>query len=321
MEEVNMKKLLVLIGGLLVLTGCKQAEEIDLSIFKDYIVPVGEHAYEVEYGTEYNVNNLKFQLLKGAINVDIPEVDTMTVGDTEYWVTVDGHEHIVNISVVDTQAPVIKGDLKYTITEGDTLELNKKITAEDPVDGKVDVEFSEFDNKKIGVQKVTAVAKDVNGNETKAEVEITVEEKVVVQSPVNKPSGGSSSGGSTSKPSGNTGGNSGSNGNSGNTSKPSGGSSSSETWPGKNEGYDRDGWKTLGTLKSKGEIITIEHDLYGKSNHIMYSTDSLFIIIAPGETEWGYNSVISSGGGSSESAAILYEAAHEHYEANGYINR
>lgn len=205
-----MKKLFILLS-LLFITGCSQTEEIDLMQFSEFIVPVTETTYSVEYGTEFDYKSLEFKLSMSGLNINIEnKVDTMTLGEQTLSFNIDENEFEKVVTVVDTQMPVIEGKDNIEITQGDTLNLKELYSASDPIDGDLELTFTEYDLNKVGEQKITVSAKDANENEAKLELTLKVNEKAVV---ANRPSGGN-----TSKPSGNTG------GNSGNTGGSSGGS-------------------------------------------------------------------------------------------------
>lgn len=212
-----MKKLFILLS-LLFITGCSQTEEIDLTQFSEFIVPVTETTYSVEYGTEFDYKSLEFKLSMSGLNINIEnKIDTMTLGEQTLSFNIDENEFEKVVTVVDTQMPVIEGKDNIEITQGDTLNLKELYSASDPIDGDLELTFTEYDLNKVGEQKITVSAKDANENEAKLELTLKVNEKAVV---TNRPSGGNTSkpSGNTSKPSGNTG------GNSGNTGGSSGGS-------------------------------------------------------------------------------------------------
>jgi hypothetical protein len=113
-----------------------------------------------------------------------PEVDTMKVGKTEHKLQLDEETYDVIITVEDTQKPVIKGVKETIKLEGEEVdveaELKKMITAEDPVDGELEVTFIiEEKEDKENEYNVTAEAIDNNDNKTteKFEVIVKIEEK------------------------------------------------------------------------------------------------------------------------------------------------
>ena len=113
-----------------------------------------------------------------------PEVDTMKVGKTEHELELDGDKFKVTIKIEDTQKPVINGVEETIELKGEKVdvekELAKMITAEDPVDGELEVTFViEKKEDKENEYNVTAEATDNNGNKTteKFEVIVKIEEK------------------------------------------------------------------------------------------------------------------------------------------------
>lgn len=113
-----------------------------------------------------------------------PEVDTMKVGKTEHELELDEEKFEITIKVEDTQKPVINGVEEKIELKGEKVdvekELAKMITAEDPVDGELEVTFIiEKKENKENEYNVTAEATDNNKNKTteKFEVIVKIEEK------------------------------------------------------------------------------------------------------------------------------------------------
>lgn len=113
-----------------------------------------------------------------------PEVDTMKVGKTEHELELDEEKFEITIKVEDTQKPVINGVEEKIELKGEKVdvekELAKMITAEDPVDGELEVTFTiEKKENKENEYNVTAEATDNNKNKTteKFEVIVKMEEK------------------------------------------------------------------------------------------------------------------------------------------------
>lgn len=113
-----------------------------------------------------------------------PEVDTMKVGKTEHELELDEDKFKITIKIEDTQKPVINGVEETIELKGEKVdvekELAKMITAEDPVDGELEVTFIiEKKEDKENEYNVTAEATDNNGNKTteKFEVIVKIEEK------------------------------------------------------------------------------------------------------------------------------------------------
>src|SRR5699024_5271626 len=90
---------------------------------------------------------------------------------------------LVTVVVEDTEMPVFSGvEDRLTLT-GETVdiaeELKKRITAEDPVDGELEVTFEINDGENEHTYDVEAKATDKNENETVETFEVVVEIKVV----------------------------------------------------------------------------------------------------------------------------------------------
>lgn len=136
---------------------------------------------KVEYGDD--IKDITFRINtengeKEAKLVDLnPEVDTMKVGKTEHNLELKDEEFEVTVIIEDTQKPVIKGVKDVIELKGEKVnvekELNKLITAEDPVDGKVEVIFDiNKDEKKEYNYNVIASATDKNNNNVSEKFEV-----------------------------------------------------------------------------------------------------------------------------------------------------
>lgn len=145
---------------------------------------------KLEYGADIKDKTFTFEVDEADRQADFahlnPEVNTMETGKTEHKLELENVKVNVTIIVEDTQFPVIKG-VKETIEfEGEQVdiekELGKLITAQDPVDGELDVVFDiEEDKEKEKNYGVTANATDANGNKTteKFNVMVKIPEKEV----------------------------------------------------------------------------------------------------------------------------------------------
>ena len=99
----------------------------------------------------------------------------------------------INLKVEDTIFPVIEGVSDKTITVGDEIDLLSGISANDEVEGKIEVKVEgTVDNKKAGTYKIKVYAEDANGNKTEKEFTVTVNEKTTASSYSSKRSNGSS---------------------------------------------------------------------------------------------------------------------------------
>lgn len=146
---------------------------------------------EVEYGDKAilwrptDVRPLNLSLLEfkaeevGKHKVIIPMIDKdLYRFNVEYEIT-----------VVDTQNPIIYGVRDVVLNYGETLNVKRLgIAAEDKVDGPLKVHYSGVDKVKgPGVYHITVTAYDFNDNETTESFKVTVKEKVVIESPKEPP--------------------------------------------------------------------------------------------------------------------------------------
>lgn len=112
-----------------------------------------------------------------------PEVNTMELGETEHLIELDGKEYLVTMLVEDTEMPVFNGIEEVLTLTGEDVdieeELKKQITAEDPVDGELEVSFEVSEGENKHTYDVQAKAIDKNENETVETFQVIVEIKVV----------------------------------------------------------------------------------------------------------------------------------------------
>lgn len=86
------------------------------------------------------------------------------------------------IIVEDTKMPVISGVSNKEITVGDEINLLEGITAQDEIDGELEVTVEgNVDNTKAGEYTIKVSATDKNGNITEQEYKVTVKEKPVAK--------------------------------------------------------------------------------------------------------------------------------------------
>lgn len=82
--------------------------------------------------------------------------------------------------VEDTKVPVLSGISDKEITVGDDIELGLGITAEDEIDGNLEVQIEgNVDNQKAGEYTIKVTATDRNGNIAEQTFTVTVKEKPV----------------------------------------------------------------------------------------------------------------------------------------------
>lgn len=107
-------------------------------------------------------------------------VDKPTVGRyiIVFEAVSNGHatEFKMEITFIDDVAPIISGPSDKEIEYAAEIDLLDGVTAEDNVDGMVEVTSSILNNKLVGIQPVEYTAKDAAGNESKVTVNITVKE-------------------------------------------------------------------------------------------------------------------------------------------------
>lgn len=159
---------------------------------------------EIEYGEEVVLVDLE--------GLEYTEVAQELTGPGDYVIVrnaidTDGFELQVthNVTIVDTQYPVIDGTYAYEVVEGTKFNAsNLKVTAEDPVDGSLDVSITgDYDTDTPGTYTFIAYAEDKHGNKTEQEITLKVNKRPVVVKSTHKPAAGNkapASGGSANKP-------------------------------------------------------------------------------------------------------------------------
>ena len=191
----NTKKLIIIVGivvlivavavGVFMSQGKAEKSNEDIDIKEPTKIAIEQI---LEYGDDIVEKTFTIHMedeTKQANFADLnPEVDTMKVGKTEHELELDEDKFEVTIKVEDTQKPVINGVEETIELEGEKVdiekELAKMITAEDPVDGELEVTFIiEEKEDKENEYNVTAEATDNNENKTteKFEVIVKIEEK------------------------------------------------------------------------------------------------------------------------------------------------
>lgn len=142
----------------------------------------------LEYGDEIKDEYLIMKNGK-EFTIELPEeVDTMIVGESEYEIELDGEMVDVKIKVEDTQHPLVTGESEFEVEVGIELEeleevINEGVSAEDPVDGELDlsINYKEINLEKIGEYTIFINAKDKNGNRAYAPgIERTEEEEEII---------------------------------------------------------------------------------------------------------------------------------------------
>lgn len=142
---------------------------------------------KLEAGKEINVNDYIKRVIGGELIVDeeaIKKIDTKKVGETTIKLSVkdangDIQEFECKLNIVDTVKPKIKGaEKEIKITAGDKVDLLEGVTAEDEIDGKLDVKVTgKYDVDKPGEYKLKYVAEDKSGNKEEKEFKLVVNKK------------------------------------------------------------------------------------------------------------------------------------------------
>lgn len=107
-------------------------------------------------------------------------VDEPTVGRyiIVFEAVSNGHatEFKKEITFIDDEGPVILGASDKEIDYAAELDLIEGVTAEDNVDGMVEVTSTILNNKLVGIQPIEYTAKDSAGNEAKLMINVTVKQ-------------------------------------------------------------------------------------------------------------------------------------------------
>lgn len=209
------------IGLYLYLT--KQEENTVNEIYNKHTEALLAYSETLEYGSELSYNDLLNKLIsmdKIHENTDIKIFinNQEFIKDTTYkFETVGTYKIKVNLSnthdytiitktskvienskeseiiIVDTKPPVISGVSNKEITIGDEINLLDGITAQDELDGQLEVTITgEVNKTKAGEYVIKATATDKSGNVAEEEFKVTVKEKKIV-TPTPSPNTSSSS--------------------------------------------------------------------------------------------------------------------------------
>ena len=159
-----LKMLLAMVVTSLLLIGCGVGAESDVKFSR----------ITVEYGETLDTDEFSVRRNGEEIIVTISDIDTMKFGDTKYPVKTDHGKEKVTVRVVDTQYPVIVGEDEFEIKVGDSLKLEDYLSASDPVDGKVEINYNLPEMNEPGNYIVVVSARDSNGNKKDKKVTVTV---------------------------------------------------------------------------------------------------------------------------------------------------
>ncbi len=159
------------------------ANMIDYSVLKDNVVKYNTQLTEVLKLTDflltndknYRVEDNKVIFLKRKVYLEhetiVKEINSLIIDIYEYELVKDKTEPVITAKDVN-----INKDTSYS--------LEKNIKCVDEVDGEVKCNIKgDYDTSKVGEYKVTIMAKDEAGNESRKEITIKVKEKVVNKNP------------------------------------------------------------------------------------------------------------------------------------------
>ena len=76
--------------------------------------------------------------------------------------------------VVDTQYPVIVGQDEFEIKVGESLKLEDYLSASDPIDGDIEIDYNLPEMNEEGNYIIVVSARDSNGNKKDKKVTVTV---------------------------------------------------------------------------------------------------------------------------------------------------
>lgn len=145
--------------------------------------------YTIEYGTDFDLEQVKYCYRDYDNNISELEIDTFKMGGYGYPFKVKNTDMTLNVIVEDTIMPVIEGELEYETMQFTKVDY-KQLTANDLIDGSLNVSYEgDVDFDIAGNYEVIAKAKDINGNETTAIIKITVieKEKEIIEEDVETP--------------------------------------------------------------------------------------------------------------------------------------
>ncbi len=230
-----MKILFPMILVSVLLMGCQTRQNIDVQFFDT--IEAGEFIDSCDFIKTVNdekVDRSKIidrNLLMQDIKIICPVIENASVGEFNIVYDVNGRKINHVISIVDTTAPDVVIDEEYLVEEGNTyFDLISLIKATDNLsEVTIDVRGS-FDVNSVGLYTVIVSVKDSSGNKVEKEVLINVveKEKEIIEVIVQKPS---TSNGSGSESSNNTGSTNTGSSNSSNNVGNTGGNSSGQITP------------------------------------------------------------------------------------------
>ena len=174
------KRLILFLAlGILALIGCITTTTILLLSRIDYVIS-SNPTYEVK--TEVTISSLFSEIKFGTVDDPDGQLDTDAIGEKNQEVTFTsqlGTKKTINViyDVVDTIAPLIKGENELSFKTTDSVDLLSNFSAEDnsgqPVTLSID---GEYDLAKAGEYHITIIAKDESGNESEKPVSLKISE-------------------------------------------------------------------------------------------------------------------------------------------------
>ncbi|MDQ0362478.1 hypothetical protein [Breznakia pachnodae] len=159
-----------------------------------------ESVYEVE--SELDAISFIKSTSSNVEDITYPNIDTTQIGEHVYiFLAYDSFgnqkEFALELNFSDPILPELELSVaSVEITEGDAIDLESYVVkAEDPIDGKLEVEIEKPENyKKVGSHEIVYRIQDKNGNKVSAILRLTVKEKPKVEETDTKETNGSENG-------------------------------------------------------------------------------------------------------------------------------
>lgn len=172
-----MKKTVTVLLCMFLLAGCmskgvKETERIgDVHLFRE--------VFTFEYGETVTEETTAFIYGHYGEITAFPAIDTSVLGTFAYTIATSLAGTVkITVAIADTQYPIISGEDYFELDEGNEFSYaDLNITAEDPVDGLLEVNFSgNADTSVPGEYIVIASAQDQHGNSSEKEITVYVRE-------------------------------------------------------------------------------------------------------------------------------------------------
>ncbi len=155
-------------------------DKIDSNIILDEVESVKEYINKSKPVLEYLKNNKSFY------KIDNKLIFLKRSKKDEYDKLIEKNKcdkcnYLKSYLVEDKEGPVISAN-NITITKGDKLNLNSKVSCNDKVDDKTDCVISgTFNSNKAGTYKITIKSTDKSNNTSTKIINVIVKEKAVVK--------------------------------------------------------------------------------------------------------------------------------------------